>query len=78
MRVLIGTLLYLVFAVLVASGTALAVAAISVVLGRRWLPAGIDSAGVRAGRWSQLRRYGLCWLALTCVWLLGVGLVTQI
>lgn len=78
MRESIGILLYVLFIVLTVSGAALGVAAASVLLHRRRIAAGIDVAGVHAGSRTQLRRYGLCWLVLACVWLIGAGLVTRI
>jgi hypothetical protein len=73
----IGVMLYLLFIVLTVSGAALGVAAASALLHRR-VAAGVDAAGVHAGSRTQLRRYGLCWLALACVWLIGASLVTRI
>lgn len=72
MGVLIHTLLYLVFAVLVVFGTALAVA---------WLFALLDPIpaappGVSAGRVRQLRRYSACWAAGLCAWAAGVALLS--
>lgn len=78
MRDVFGGAAYIALVALSLSGAALAVGCLSVLLDRRSAPAGSEAAVMRAGRRAQLRRYGVRWVVLACVWLAGVVLLAAL
>lgn len=67
-----GAALFFLLMILLASGTALVVASLSVLLGRRPLPPGVDASQVRVASLRTLRRYGAYWLIAAVAWAAGL------